>query len=388
MRSSKTKKKLVIVTTVPITLKVILVNQPKFLSKYFDLSIISSPSSEFSEIEEAEQVPCFKLSMQRGISPIKDLVSLFKMIKTLHNLKPDIVHSYTPKAGLITMLAGFICRVPVRVHTFTGLIFPTSTGVKQKLLMWMDRLVCACATTIVPEGQGVKKDLIDYAITRKPLAVIGSGNIAGVDTSFFNKQQVIDEELHLPLFRQLNLPKCAFLFCFVGRFTQDKGFTELLTAFNELPENAHLLLVGEMDERLPLSRDLAQTLNNHSRIHNIGWQDDIRPALAISNLLVLPSYREGFPNTPLQAGAMELPCIVTDINGSNEIIERGFNGWVVPVKNSEALADAMVKSMQEINLSKLGKQARNNIREKFEQQTHWQNMLSFYQEHLEKLSIK
>lgn len=376
------KSSLVIVTTVPTTLASILAQQPKFLSEHFDVAIISSPAAELKEVENSENVLACAVPMQRGISPFKDLVSLFKMVKQLRVLKPTMVHSYTPKAGLITMLAGFICRVPVRVHTFTGLIFPTSTGIKQKILIWMDRLICACATTIVPEGNGVKKDLIDYGITRKPLKVIGSGNIAGVDTSFFDKQRVTDEKLHLSLLEQLNLVKNAFVFCFVGRFTQDKGFSELLSAFNELPENAHLLLVGEMDERLPLPTEVAQNLSNHPRIHNIGWQNDIRPALAISSVLVLPSYREGFPNTPLQAGAMALPSIVTDINGSNEIIEPGLNGWVVPVKSSNALADAMLKSMQAENLTQLGLQARSNIMEKFERQAHWQNMLNFYNEQL------
>ena len=375
-------KKLFICTTVPITLKGILTGQPKMLSKYYDISLISSPEKELAIVGAQERVSTYSVPMERGISPFKDVISFWNMVKLLRKSRPDAVHSYTPKAGLITMLAGFICRVPVRVHTFTGLIFPTSTGIKQKILIWMDRLICACATTIVPEGNGVKKDLIDYGITRKPLKVIGSGNIAGVDTSFFDKQRVTDEKLHLSLLEQLNLPKNAFVFCFVGRFTQDKGFSELLSAFNELPENAHLLLVGEMDERLPLPTEVAQNLSNHPRIHNIGWQNDIRPALAISSVLVLPSYREGFPNTPLQAGAMALPSIVTDINGSNEIIEPGLNGWVVPVKSSNALADAMLKSMQAENLTQLGLQARSNIMEKFERQAHWQNMLNFYNEQL------
>lgn len=378
----KPRKKLVIVTTVPLTIKSILAGQPKFLSDFFDIEIITSGSDDLSEVADSEQLPIHAVSMRRGVSPLLDLISLFSMVRMLWKVKPDIVHSYTPKAGLITMLAGFICRVPVRVHTFTGLIFPTSKGVKKKILIWMDRLICVCATTIVPEGNGVKQDLIDHAITQKPLNVIGSGNIAGVDTTFFDKQTVIDKQLHMSLLEELNLPRNAFIFCFVGRFTQDKGVVELLSAFDKLSDDAHLLLVGEMDERLPLPNELLQILNNHSRIHNIGWQNDIRPALAISNVLVLPSYREGFPNAPLQAGAMGLACIVTDINGSNEIIEPGLNGWVVPVKSSNALADAMLKSMQAENLTQLGLQARSNIMEKFERQAHWQNMLLFYNEQL------
>jgi len=378
--------KLVIVTTVPITLTGILANQPKFLAEHFAVSIISSPDEELKQVEITENVPTYAVAMERGISLFKDLVSLLKMIKQLRKLKPEIVHSYTPKSGLITMLAGFICRVPIRVHTFTGLIFPTSTGIKQKILIWMDRLICACATTIVPEGNGVKQDLINYGITKKELNVIGHGNIAGVDTDYFNRDVVINEGTDSKLRIQLNLPKDAFLFCFVGRFTSDKGFSELIAAFNKLPENAHLVLVGEMDKRIPLPPDTIKALKQHSRIHNLGWQNDIRPALTISDVLVLPSYREGFPNTPLQAGAMQLPCIVSDINGCNEIITPNVNGWLVPPKNSDSLFNAMLKSMNADNLVELGNNARANIEHSFEKSAHWQNMLGFYTDQLSKLN--
>jgi len=378
--------KLVIVTTVPITLTGILANQPKFLAEHFAVSIISSPEEELKQVEITENVPTYAVAMQRGISPFNDLVSLFKMIKQLRKLKPEIVHSYTPKSGLITMLAGFIFRVPIRVHTFTGLIFPTSTSIKQKILIWMDRLICACATTIIPEGNGVKQDLINYGITKKKLNVIGHGNIAGVDTDYFNRDVVIHEGTDSKLRKQLNLPKDAFLFCFVGRFTVDKGFSELIAAFNKLPENAHLVLVGEMDKRIPLPPDTIKALKQHSRIHNLGWQNDIRPALTISDVLVLPSYREGFPNTPLQAGAMQLPCIVSDINGCNEIIIPNVNGWLVPAKDNDSLFNAMLNSMAADNLVELGNNARTNIEHSFERSAHWQNMLGFYTDQLSKLN--
>ena len=378
--------KLVIVTTVPITLTGILANQPKFLAEHFAVSIISSSDKELKQVEITEKVPTYAVAMQRGISPFNDLVSLFKMIKQLRKLKPEIVHSYTPKAGLITMLAGFICRVPIRVHTFTGLIFPTSTGIKKKILIWMDRLICACSTIIIPEGNGVKQDLINYGITKKELNVIGHGNIAGVNTDYFNRDVVVNEGTDSKLRIQLNLPQDAFLFCFVGRFTQDKGFSELIAAFNKLPEKAHLVLVGEMDKRIPLPPDTIKSLKQHSRIHNLGWQNDIRPALTISDVLVLPSYREGFPNTPLQAGAMQLPCIVSDINGCNEIITLNVNGWLVQPKDCDSLFNAMLKSMNTDNLVELGNNARANIEHSFEKSAHWQNMLGFYTDQLSKLN--
>ena len=376
------KLKLFIVTTVPVTLKGILSGQPKHLSTEYDVSLISSPGPEFVEVGLNEQVATHSVSMERGISPLKDLVSLFNMTRLLLKNNPDAVHSYTPKAGLITMLAGFIARVPVRIHTFTGLIFPTSTGTKKQILMWMDRLICVCATTIVPEGNGVKQDLLNNGITGKQLSVIGNGNIAGVDTDHFSKSSVISEASDLK--RNLNIPNEAFVFCFVGRFTQDKGFNELLTAFKQLPDNAYLLLVGGQDERLPLDQAIANELDAHPRVLQTGWVNDVRPALTISNVLVLPSYREGFPNTPLQAGSMALPSIVTNINGCNEVIKNGFNGWLVEPKSSNDLVKAMLDAIKCEDIEQLGSNARNSIKQKFERGLYLEELKKFYKQKFQK----
>ncbi|MBE8578490.1 glycosyltransferase family 4 protein [Vibrio sp. OPT18] len=380
------KPKLCIVTTVPITLKGILNGQPKCLSSVYDIILISSPDVELAEVGSSEQLPTYSVPMERGISLLKDVVSLFNMTKFLFKHKPDAVHSYTPKAGLITMLAGFIVRVPVRIHTFTGLIFPTSTGVKKLILMWMDRLICACATTIVPEGEGVKQDLLSKGITTKQLNVIGNGNIAGVDTDYFSKASVAEESSEIR--RKLSIRSNAFVFCFVGRFTQEKGFNELLSAFKQLPNNAYLLLVGDQDERLPLIQSIVDELEAHPRVLQAGWVNDVRPLLAISNVLVLPSYREGFPNTPLQAGSMGIPSIVTNINGCNEIIQNGFNGWVVEPKSSAELAQAMLDAMKFEDIDQLGISARNNIRQKFERSFYLEELKKFYKQQFSEVTQK
>jgi glycosyltransferase involved in cell wall biosynthesis len=365
-----------IVTTAPITLTGILSGQPKELSKYFDVSLISNPDKELQQVAKSESVRSFSLPMQRGISPIKDVISVINLVRLLRKHKPDVLHSYTPKAGLVTMLAGFIAGVPIRIHTFTGLIFPTSSGLQKNILIWMDRLICVCSTNVVPEGNGVKQDLYDYGITNKPLKVIGHGNIAGVDTSYFDKNLVETEAFLLR--SKLSIPEVAFVFTFVGRLTKDKGFSELIEAFDSVHDNAHLLIVGAQDDRLPLTDDVANILKSHPRIHLTGWVNDVRPALAISQVLVLPSYREGFPNTPLQAGSMGVPSIVTDINGCNEIIEDGFNGWVIQPGSSEELYHAMNKSMQSDNLTQMGCRAREIIKQKFEKSTYIENLIQFY----------
>ncbi|TVL53749.1 hypothetical protein AYI98_00980 [Shewanella algae] len=379
-------KKLMIVTTVPLTLSTILKGQPKYLSKEYQVVLCSSNSDELEHVAEEEGgLEFHTVAMVRRISVLNDLMSLFRMLLVLSVVRPDIIHSYTPKAGLITMLAGFIFRVPVRIHTFTGLIFPTSLGIKRRVLIWIDRLICACATVVVPEGQGVKRDLLDYKITRKDLNVIGNGNIAGVDTKYFDKKQVQVEARSLK--RKLEIDDKTFVFCFVGRFTQDKGFYELYQAFEMISTSARLLLVGSQDERLPLSKSFQNTLNSHPRILQVGWVDDIRPALAISNVFVLPSYREGFPNTPLQAGSMELPSIVTDVNGCNEIIRNGSNGWIIEARSVDELVNAMnnALSMDTHSLQAMGRESRKQVVEKFERYIYLPTLVRFYNSLIENL---
>ena len=147
----------------------------------YEVVAVSSPGDALREIEEREGVRTVAVPMERHISPLRDLKSLLGLISVFRKEKPTMVHSMTPKAGLLSMMAAWFCRVPVRVHTFTGLVFPTATGLTQKILILTDRITCACATHIVPEGEGVKNDLANYRITKKPLKVLGHGNVRGID---------------------------------------------------------------------------------------------------------------------------------------------------------------------------------------------------------------
>lgn len=378
--SVKKKPKLTLVTTVPETIVSILRDQPKYLKDYFDVSIITSPGSLLKIIQRNEGVKVKAVSMERGINPLKDVLSIINMALYLRRLRPEIVHSYTPKAGLVTMLAAWLCGVPLRVHTFTGLIFPTATGFKQKILIWVDRLICGCATHIVPEGTGVKRDLQNYRITRKPLKVIGHGNIAGVDTNYFDPESTDFSSSTDELRRRID-PGEVMVFCFVGRLNKDKGIDELCAAFDLIPESAHLLLVGGLDQSAPISEGLQKKIKGNPRIHSLGFIEDIRPALGLADVLVLPSYREGFPNVVLQAGSMGLPVIATDINGCNEIIDHEFNGWLVPPRDAEALSVAMLRAMQtpESLRKEIGKRARERVQQRFEQRQHWERIKLFYQ---------
>lgn len=370
-------KKIFRITTVPISLNGLFKGQLKMLNEHFDLVGVSSPGLALEEVHQREGIRVIALPMERRISPIKDFISLVRMVLLFLRERPDMIHSYTPKAGMVSMLAGWITGVPVRMHTFTGLVFPTSTGLKQKILIWTDRLTCACATHINPEGNGVKQDLIRYHITKKPLKIIANGNVNGIDLEYFQRTPEVIQAA------EAYRTEGVFTFCFVGRVVKDKGVCELLHVFAKLykhESDIRLLVVGEMEQDLdPLDEESLYLLLHHPRICYMGEQNDVRPFYAVSDAFILPSYREGFPNVVLEAGAMGLPSIVTNINGANEIIQNGVNGVIIEPQNEEELYQAMQKFISESEqVHKLAKNCRNIIAEKFDRKIVWSALLDEY----------
>lgn len=351
------RTKIIRISTVPTSLDVFCKGLLRELQEKEDYEIVavSSSGAALQAIAEREGVRTVAVDIKRHISPVHDLVSLWRLVRVFRREKPTMVHSITPKAGLLSMMAAWICRVPVRLHTFTGLVFPTATGIKQRILIFTDRLTCACATHIVPEGEGVKNDLIRFRITKKPLKVLGYGNVRGIDLNYYNAT-LPDVKAAADKIRRDG----KFTFIFIGRLVRDKGINELVDAFIRLNSqwpNTRLLLVGPYEENLdPLSPETLSAINKNEAIQCVGSQNDVRPWLAASDVFVFPSYREGFPNVVIEAGAMGLPSIVTDINGSREIITDGMNGLIIPSHDSNALLCAMeelltnpekVKSMAE-----------------------------------------
>ena len=372
--------KIIRTSTVSISLNILLQGQLKFLSSYFNVLAISTDDHYLQEVSKREGVKTLGISMERGISPVKDIISLLKLYKQFKKEKPTIVHSITPKAGLLTMLAGKLARVPIRIHTFTGLIFPTRKGLIQKLLIKMDQLLCWAATNIYPEGNGVKNDLHYYNITSKPLKILANGNVNGIDLDFFNKDKISEYKKN-ELKKQLNISEDDFVFIFVGRLVGDKGINELVEAFSKLEiKNSKLLLLGPFESDLdPLLPNTLEEIKKNSSIISVGFQKDVRTFFAISNVLVFPSYREGFPNVVIQAGAMELPSIVSNINGCNEIIVEGENGIIIPVKNSDEISKGMQKMIEDkFFYAQLKKNARPMIKSRYEQSVVWDAILKEY----------
>lgn len=373
------KPKIIRATTVPSSLDTFCKGMLKEMLEKYDVVAMSSPGEELEKVAKREGVRTIAVPMERHISLWKDLKSLWMIIQVLKKEKPTMIHSMTPKAGMLCMVAAWLTNVPIRVHTFTGLVFPTSSGIKRKILMTTDRLTCACATHIIPEGKGVKNDLLNNGITKKPLSILGYGNVRGVDMDYYSRRPEV-----MKIVSQKSLKSDKFTFVFVGRIVKDKGINELCEAFERLSGMAdvRLLLVGPYEDNLdPITEKSKYIIRNNPNIDSVGGKSGVEllAYYAAADCFVFPSYREGFPNTVLEAGAMELPSIVTDINGSREIIVQGENGLIIPSHDANALLDAMLNMMSDKDArERMAGNAREMVASRYEQRFVRKCLYDFY----------
>ena len=382
-------KKLIRITTVPLSLKVLLKGQLRFMaSNGFDVKGVSSEGEELREVRENEGIAVEAITMSRKITPFQDLKSLWEMWNFLRKEKPQIVHTHTPKAGIIGMLAARLAGVPHRLHTVAGLPLMEATGTKRKILNFVEKLTYSSATRVYPNSKGLYDFILQNNFTQSnKLKIIANGSSNGIDTAFFSPDQVTEIE-RVTLREKLNIQPDDFVFVFVGRIVSDKGINELIKAFSELqaaennePAGIKLLLVGGLENDLdPLNPETLAEINQNKDIISVGFQQDVRSFFAIADALVFPSYREGFPNVVMQAGAMGLPSIVSDINGCNEIIIEGENGLIIPSKNVEKLKEKMLTLAKDKNLyTKLKGNSRRMIENRYEQSVVWKALLEEYE---------
>jgi len=377
------KNKLIRITTIPISLEKLLSGQLRFMNSYYDVIAVSSDKEKLEKLGVSQKVAVFPLEMTRQITPLKDILAVFKLYLFLKKNKPLVVHTHTPKAGIVGMLAAKLARVPVRLHTVAGLPLLETIGFKRKILNNIEKLTYSCATKVYPNSYGLL-DIIkqNNFCKSKKLKVIANGSSNGIDTNYFHPD-LISNGQKISLKSTLLLKENDFVFLFVGRLVKDKGINELIVAFEKLQtenQNIKLLLVGNFEDDLdPLFTTTINSINTNSNIILTGFQNDVRPYFAVSNCLVFPSYREGFPNVVLQAGAMELPSIVSDINGCNEIVQENYNGLIIPAKNENALFEAMKKMVIETTLvNKMKTNCRLMIVSKYDQKLVWEAILLEY----------
>ncbi|AVR46886.1 glycosyltransferase family 1 protein [Christiangramia fulva] len=378
-------EKLVRITTIPLSLEKLLEGQLTFMNQYYEVTAVSAEEERLKRYGENNGVRTYCVDMTRAITPWKDLKALTKLYNFFRKEKPLIVHTHTPKAGIIGMLAAKIAGVPIRLHTVAGLPLLEAQGNKRKLLDFVEKLTYQCATRVYPNSKELKKIILNLGYTSEnKLKVLGKGSSNGIDTEYFNPDKYKDSD-KVELRKNLKIPSEDFVFIFVGRLVKEKGINELVRSFvrlqNEI-EDISLLLVGPLEQDLdPLDEEVLKIIQDHAKIFTTGYQVDVRPYFAISNALAFPSYREGFPNVVMQANAMDLPAIVTDINGCNEIIEEGENGFIIPVKNPEVLKEKMKILVSEPEkYQSLRKNTRKQIIENYNRKDFWEILLKEYKE--------
>ena len=374
-------EKLIRITTVPISIEKLLENQPKHFSKFFDITIVSSDKSELEKLGKKQGVKTFCLPLTRKITPFKDIIAILKLYFFLKREKPKIVHSHTPKAGFVGMTASFFAGVPIRMHTVAGLPLMERKFIKKKVLIFIEKLTYLFASNVYSNS----KKLMEYILSKKfcserKIKTLANGSSNGIDTKYFSDN--ISLKNKNKLLNTLEILKNDFVFCYVGRVVKDKGINELVSAFNELnlkSRNCKLIIVGKIEnETDPVSKSTMGIIKKNKNILLTGFKNDVRPYLSIGNCFVFPSYREGFPNVLMQAGAMDLPCIATNINGCNEIIQDNINGFLIPPKNIDALVKAMQKIMDKKLIIKLSKNCRLMVKEKYDQKFFWKKLLIEY----------
>jgi glycosyltransferase involved in cell wall biosynthesis len=321
--------------------------------------------------------------MTRKITPFQDLYSLFLLTYHFIKIKPDIVHSHTPKAGLLAMLAAKIAGVPVRIHTIAGLRFMTVKGLKRTVLVSMEKLTYWAANHVWANSFSI----LEYAKSHKlcpstKLDIIGKGSSNGIDLNQFSKHSLIEKEIE-DTKKLINYSQDNIYLLSVGRMVKDKGIEELVVAFSELQKvhvKIKLILLGPFEDELdPLSIETKTNINNNKDIVHIKWSDKVENFMNIANILVHPSHREGFPNVLLQAGAMECPIVCSDIEGNIDIIRHQATGLLFQVKNIEDLIDKLTLAL---NNNKVLLRCKDTllyeIRDRFDRKTIHKSILNHY----------
>ncbi|WP_452603019.1 glycosyltransferase family 4 protein [Pontimicrobium sp. MEBiC06410] len=376
-------KKLVRITTVPLSLNKLLEGQLKFMTLHFSVTAISSNKEELEKVGNKEGVNTYCIELTRKITPFKDLVSVYRLYRYLRSEKPSIVHTHTPKAGIVGMLASYLAKTPNRFHTVAGLPLMEAQGFKKKLLIFIEKLTYKFATRVYPNSFGLESYILDYKlVSQNKLKVIANGSSNGINISYFSPQS-INEVQTKNLKENLNLNSKDFIFIFVGRVVKDKGIEELVSAFSQLCKkykDIKLLLVGSYEKKLdPINLASENTINTNNQIIHVGYKEDVRPFFTIAKVLVFPSYREGFPNVVMQAGAMALPSIVSNINGCNEIIKNNYNGLIVPPKDTNSLLKKMEYFINNPKVvDEMATNCRENIIAKYSHKMIWKKLLEEY----------
>ena len=372
------------VTTVPQSLSFLSGQLQYMLWGGFRIIVVSSPGSELEKLALSKKIPVFAVPMERRISPLKDMVSLYRLCCIFRKIRPDIVHAHTPKAGLLATLAAAIMMVRVRCFHIHGLVYLTSYGLKRRLLMLMDRLSCTVATKVICVSESIREQsILDNICSMEKSCVLHNGSICGVDTDRFSRDRYESKILRKSLGI---LPKDKVV-GFVGRIVKDKGVVELFQAWKGLRRkynNIHLIIVGAKECGDPVQEKILYEIESDEKIHCIGHVFNAAPYYAIMDVLAMPTHREGFGLVAIEASSMEVPVVASRVPGCVDSVINGSTGVLVPVGDSNALEDAISNYLDNESIRRLhGKQGRERVLKDFIPEDIWAAQLLQYRNLLE-----
>ena len=349
-----------------------------------DITAICSPDEALDAFGRRHGVQTCGVQMPRRISVAQDLVALAQLVAQLRRIKPQIVHAHTPKGGLLGMIAATLAGVPGRVYHMRGLPLETATGSRKALLTWTERVSCALAHQVICVSPSLRQVALDHDLCRPPqkLRVLAGGSGNGVEAKRRFNPSTYSPQTRQQVRHRLGISPDALVVGFIGRLVRDKGVVELAQAWASLRQrhpHARLLIVGPFEPRDPVPEDTAAALRADPSVHLLGFQDQTPPLYLAMDLVVLPTYREGFPNVPLEAAAMGLPVVSTRVPGCVDAIVEERTGLLVPARDALALERAMERYMVDDALRAAhGRAAQARVRQDFDQERIWSALHQVY----------
>ncbi len=384
-RAGHRKLKLAHVLTVPLSLR-FLAGQTRFIqNRHYEVHVVSSPGELLDEFIANEGVTGHALNLTRSINPATDAIELLKLWWLLLRLRPDIVHSHTPKGGLLGTVAARLAGVPVCIYQARGLRLATATGATRALLTATERVACGMATHVLCNSHSLREDFkrLRLGNPRKMSVLLqGSGNGVDLDERF-NRGR-LPPNIRSAVRARHGIPDDALVIGFVGRIVRDKGVVELWEAWRDIRKDfaaARLLIVGPFEQMDPIPMETRRELEWDDRVHLVPFTERVPEYYAAMDVFVLPTYREGFANALLEAGAMGLPSVASRVTGCSDPIEDGRTGLLVPARDAASLRDAIERYLRDPDLrDRHATAARERIERHYRQQPLWAALEGFYQE--------
>lgn len=379
MRTERERRpRICIVVSAPMTLQAFLLGHIRALARIAEVTVVAHFAPEDESFAWPEGVARAAVPIVRPIAPWADLKALFVLLRLFRRGRYDLVHSVTPKAGLIAMLAGALAGVPLRLHSYTGQVWVTRAGPMRALLKAADRLIARLATQVLADSPSQREFLIaEGVVSARDSTVLAKGSICGVDTARFRPDAAARERVR----RRLGIAPDALVFLYLGRINRDKGLLELAQAFAVVgaqQAQAHLLLVGPDEDRLAVDIERAAA-GCAARLHRVDFTERPEEYFAAADVFCLPSHREGFGSTIIEAAAAGVPAIGSRIYGITDALEEGETGLLFEAGDAQQLARCMLELAKDVDLrTRLGRQARERAERDFSASTVTEALLEYY----------